>query len=79
VADLENLVRMLARSLVDEPEKVEVSSTETDTRVDLELRVAEDDIGKVIGRQGRTIKAIRTVVKAASVKVDKRANVEVLD
>jgi uncharacterized protein len=79
VTNLENLVRTLARSLVDEPDKVEVSSTETDSRVDLELRVAEEDIGKVIGRQGRTIKAIRTVVKAASVKVDKRANVEVLD
>lgn len=79
MANLEDLLRTLARSLVDEPDKVEVSSTETDSRVDLELRVAEDDIGKVIGRQGRTIKAIRTVVKAASVKLDKRANVEVLD
>lgn len=79
MANLENLVRVLARSLVDEPDKVEVSSTETDSRVDLELRVAEGDMGKVIGRQGRTIKAIRIVVKAASVKVDKRANVEVLD
>lgn len=79
MANLENLVRTLARSLVDEPDKVEVTSTETDSHVDLELRVAEDDIGKVIGRQGRTIKAIRTVVKAASVKLEKRANVEVLD
>lgn len=79
MANLEDLLRTLACSLVDEPDKVEVSSTETDSRVDLELRVAEDDIGKVIGRQGRTIKAIRTVVKAASVKLDKRANVEVLD
>lgn len=79
MTNLENLVRTLARSLVDEPDKVEVSSTETDSRVDLELRVAQDDIGKVIGRQGRTIRAIRTVVKAASVKLDKRANVEVLD
>ncbi|HET7478543.1 MAG TPA: KH domain-containing protein [Rubrobacteraceae bacterium] len=77
--DLENLVRILARSLVDEPEKVEVSSTESDSRVDLELKVADEDIGKVIGRQGRTIRAIRTVVKAASVKAGKRTNVEVLD
>lgn len=79
MTNLENLVRTLARSLVDEPDKVEVSSTETDSRVELELRVAQDDIGKVIGRQGRTIRAIRAVVKAASVKLDKRANVEVLD
>lgn len=77
--DLENLLRILARSLVDEPDKVEVTSTETDSRVDLELRVADGDIGKVIGRQGRTIRAIRTVVKAASVKAGKRTNVEVLD
>ncbi|HEX2729242.1 MAG TPA: KH domain-containing protein [Rubrobacteraceae bacterium] len=79
MTDLENLLGILARSLVDEPDKVEVSSTETDSRVDLELRVAEGDIGKVIGRQGRTIRAIRIVVKAASVKAGKRTNVEVLD
>lgn len=70
---------LLARSLVDEPEKVEVSGTETDSRVDLELRVAPNDMGRVIGRQGRTVRAIRTVVKAASVRVGKRVNVEVLD
>ena len=74
---LQNLVLMLARSLVDDPESVEVSGTETDSRVDLELRVAPDDMGKIIGRQGRTIRAIRTVAKAASVKLGKRVNVEV--
>ena len=77
--ELENLLVFVARSLVDEPERVEVSATETDSRVDLELRVAPEDIGKVIGRQGRTVKAIRTVLKAASVKVGKRVNVEVAD
>jgi uncharacterized protein len=79
VAQLENLLLVLARSLVDEPEKVEVSGTESDSRVDLELRVAQDDMGRVIGRQGRTIRAIRTVVKAASVKLGKRVTVEVPD
>ena len=74
---LENLLILLARELVEEPGKVEVSGTETDSRIDLELRVAEDDMGKIIGRQGRTIRAIRTVVKAASVKLGKRVNVEV--
>ena len=74
---LQNLVLILARSLVDDPESVEVSGTETDSRVDLELRVAPDDMGKIIGRQGRTIRAIRTVAKAASVKLGKRVNVEV--
>jgi uncharacterized protein len=76
---LESLLRFLARSLVDEPEKVEVSGRETDSRVDLTLRVAQGDMGKVIGRRGRTVKAIRTVMKAASVKENKRVNVEVSD
>ena len=77
MAQLENLLLLLARSLVGEPDKVEVSGTESDSRVDLELRVAPEDMGKIIGRGGRTIKAIRTVVKAASVKLGKRVNVEV--
>jgi uncharacterized protein len=76
---LENLLAVLARSLVDEPEEVEVTGTEEDSRVDLQLRVAPDDMGRVIGRQGRTIRAIRTVVKAASVKQGKRVSVEVPD
>jgi predicted RNA-binding protein YlqC (UPF0109 family) len=79
VERLENLLLVLARSLVEEPDKVEVSSSETDSRVDLELRVAQEDMGKIIGRGGRTIRAIRTVVKAASVKLGKRVNVEVPD
>ena len=77
MAELEKLLLVLARSLVEEPEAVEVSGTETDSRVDLELRVAQADMGKIIGRQGRTIRAIRTVVKAASVRLGKRVNVEV--
>ncbi len=78
--DLERLTDFLARSLVDDPESVEVSSTEPDdSRVDLEIRVAQEDMGKVIGRQGRTIRAIRNVVKAASVKAEKRVSVEVPD
>lgn len=76
---LENLIRLLARSLVDDPDAVEVSGTEDGSRVDIELRVAPDDMGRVIGRQGRTVKAIRTVAKAASVRLDKRVNVEVVD
>ena len=76
---LEDLLLFLARSLVDEPEKVEVEGRETDSRVELTLRVAPDDVGKVIGRGGRIVKAIRTVLKAASVKANKRVNVEVAD
>ena len=77
MADLENLVLVLARSLVEDPDKVEVSGTESDSRVELEIRVAPEDMGKIIGRGGRTIRAIRTVTKAASVRVGKRVNVEV--
>jgi uncharacterized protein len=76
---LENLLLFLARSLVDEPEKVEVEGRETDSRVDLTLRVAQGDMGKVIGRGGRIVKAIRIVMKAASVKENKRVNVEIAD
>ncbi len=76
---LENLLLFLARSLVDEPEKVEVEGTETESRVDLTLRVTQGDMGKVIGRGGRIVKAIRIVMKAASVKENKRVNVEIAD
>lgn len=82
---LEELASFLVRSLVDNPDEVEVSSTERDSterddsRVDLEIRVAQEDMGRVIGRQGRTIRAIRSVVKAAAVKADKRVDVEVPD
>ena len=76
---LQNLLVLLVRPIVDEPDRVEVEASESDTRVDLELRVAPDDIGKVIGRGGRTIRAIRTVAKAASVKLGKRVSVEVPD
>jgi predicted RNA-binding protein YlqC (UPF0109 family) len=79
VRQLEDLLLFIARSLVDEPQKVEVEGKETDSRVDLTLRVAPDDIGKVIGRHGRIIRTIRTVMKAASVKANKRINVEVAD
>ena len=76
---MENLLLFLARSLVDEPEKVEVEGRETDSRVDLTLRVAQGDVGKVIGRGGRIVRAIRIVMKAASIKENKRVNVEIAD
>ena len=76
---MENLLLFLARSLVDEPEKVEVEGRESDSRVDLTLRVAQGDVGKVIGRGGRIVRAIRIVMKAASVKENKRVTVEIAD
>lgn len=76
---LEGLLLFLARSLVEEPDKVEVSASEEDSRVELELRVAPDDVGRVIGRQGRVVKSIRTVLRASAAKLDKRVSVEVKD
>jgi predicted RNA-binding protein YlqC (UPF0109 family) len=77
---VEDLLAYLARALVDDPDAVSVSSfTEDDGTVVLELQVAPDDTGKVIGRGGRTVAALRTVVKAASVKEQKRVLVDVLD
>jgi len=77
---MESLLAYLARALVDDPEQVSVESfEEEDGTIVLELRVAEEDTGKVIGRGGRTVSALRTVVKAASVKQNRRVLVDVID
>lgn len=77
---MEDLLAYLARAIVDEPDQVVVDSFEEDDgTVVLELQVAEDDAGKVIGRGGRTVAALRTVVKAASVKEGRRVLVDVID
>lgn len=65
---MKELVEVLAAALVDHPEEVQVTSREEEYATIIELRVASDDMGKVIGKQGRIAKAIRTVVKAASVR-----------
>ena len=72
------LVEYLAKSLVDDPDAVRVEEKEKDDVVVIELRVAQPDMGKVIGKQGRIAKAIRTVVKAASPKDGKKYTVEIL-
>lgn len=72
------LVEFIARSLVDNPDEVDVQRVEEDDVIVIELRVAPDDMGKVIGKQGRIAKAIRTVVKAASLKEKKRVTVEII-
>ena len=77
--ELKDLLEYLAKALVDSPDEVRVESTETDTTVILELNVAKEDIGKVIGKQGRIARALRTVVKASAVKNGKRAIVEIVD
>ncbi len=77
---MEDLLAYLARALVDEPDEVEVEGFEEDDgTVVLELRVAPEDTGKVIGRGGRTISALRTVVKASSVRENRRVLVDVID
>ena len=72
------LVNYSARALVDKPEAVDVREVENEDSIVIELRVDPDDMGKVIGKQGRIAKAIRTVVKAASVKADKPVFVEIV-
>lgn len=76
--EMGELVKFIAQSLVDNPEMVEVKEIEGEQSVIIELRVAPEDMGKVIGKQGRIAKAIRTVVKAAATKENKRAIVEIL-
>ncbi|MCK8825857.1 KH domain-containing protein [Fuchsiella alkaliacetigena] len=75
---MDELVEVIARSIVDNPEQVNVNKVEGSKSVILELQVAEDDMGKVIGKQGRIAKAIRTVVKAAATKEGKRVIVEII-
>lgn len=72
------LVRFIARSLVEKPDAVDVRAVEEADKITIELRVDPDDMGKVIGRQGRIAKAIRTVVKAASAKDEKPVFVEIV-
>ena len=72
------LVKFIAMSLVDKPEAVDVREIENEEDVTIELRVDPDDMGKVIGKQGRIAKAIRTVVKAASARCEKPVFVEII-
>ena len=73
------LVKYIAQSLVEKPEAVDVRQSETEEGIVVELRVDPDDMGKVIGKQGRIAKAIRTVVKAASAKDEKPVVVEIME
>jgi uncharacterized protein len=75
---MRELVETIAKSLVDNPEMVKVNEIAGEQSIILELKVAPEDMGKVIGKQGRIAKAIRTVVKAAAVKENKRVVVEII-
>ena len=76
---MKELVEVIAKALVDDPESVVVNEREEKKTTVLEVRVAEADMGKVIGKQGRIAKAIRSVVKAAAAKEDKKVIVDIMD
>ncbi len=75
---MKQLLEHIAKGLVDDPDQVEVKQVESERLIILELKVAPDDMGKVIGKQGRIAKAIRTVMNAAAVKENKRVVVEIV-
>ena len=75
---MKELVEVIAKSLVENPDKVVVTQNEDDKAIVVELKVAQSDMGKVIGKQGRIAKAIRSVVKAASAKETKKVLVDIV-
>ncbi len=76
---LKELVEFIAKSLVDYPEKVKVTEIEGEKTSVIELMVAKEDLGKIIGKQGKTARALRTILAAASNKVNKRAVLEIIE
>lgn len=76
---MKDLIVYIAKSLVDNPDEVEVKEVEGEQTSIIELRVAKEDLGKVIGKQGRTARAMRTILSAASTKMKKRATLEILE
>ena len=77
--EMKELISYIAKSLVDSPEAVEVSEVAGEQTSVIELKVAKGDLGKVIGKQGRTARAMRTILNAASTKIKKRAVLEILE
>jgi uncharacterized protein len=76
---MKELVRFLAQQLVNNPDAVEVTETRNDSATLLELRVAKEDLGRVIGKQGRTVKSIRTILNAAAARSNCRVNLEIVE
>ena len=79
VVTMKELIKYMAQALVDNPDMVEVSEVVGEQTSVLELRVAKEDLGKVIGKQGRTAKAMRTILSAASMKIHKRSVLEIIE
>jgi predicted RNA-binding protein YlqC (UPF0109 family) len=76
---MKDLIEYIAKALVDNPDEVSVAEVEGNQTSVLELKVAKEDLGKVIGKQGRTARAMRTILSAASAKVKKRTVLEILE
>ena len=76
---MKELVELIAKSLVDNPDKVQVSQLEGEQTTILELNVAQEDLGKVIGKQGRTAQAVRIILGAAGMKLKRRFNLEIIE
>lgn len=76
---MKELLELIAKALVDNPSEVSVSEVEGEQTTILELRVAQEDLGKVIGKQGRTARAIRTILSAAGMKLRKRFHLEIIE
>ena len=77
--EMTDLIAYIAKALVDNPKAVEVTEVEGEQTSVIELKVAKDDLGKVIGKQGRTARAMRTILSAASTKIRKRAVLEIIE
>lgn len=75
---MKELVRSIVVNLVHSPDQVDIKEIENEDNITIEIRVAEEDTGRVIGKEGRIIKAIRTVVRASSINIEKRVLVEVI-
>ncbi len=76
---MKDLIKYIAQALVDNPDQVEVSEVEGSQTSVLELKVPKEDLGKVIGKQGRTARAMRTILSAASAKIKKRTVLEIIE
>ncbi len=77
--ELRNLVEVMAKALVDLPEQVNVAEVEGEQTTVIELRVAKEDLGKIIGKEGRTARSLRTILAAVSTKLKKRSVLEILE
>jgi predicted RNA-binding protein YlqC (UPF0109 family) len=77
--EMKELITYIAKALVDKPEEVNVTEIEGEQTSVIELKVAKEDLGKIIGKQGRTARAMRTILSAASTKINKRSVLEIIE